>query len=121
MNTREIRDKILNSSRPLVFKNVMNWNILQWSLKDWNEVFKDEEMNFRSGTFEYTKEPQWERQTEVIKGKFDFFLNQTQSDANNWLYFDYKYLNNMLLNATNLRNVLLLKTLLNVFLTHFFV
>lgn len=105
MNSQQVRDKILNSTTPLVFKKSLNWNIVHWSLQDWKELFKNEEMEFRLGTCNSAKEPQWERNTEVIKGKFDFFLNQTQIDTDKWLYFDYKYLNNILLSATNLRNV----------------
>lgn len=106
MNTQNLKDIIMNSSEPVILKNVIKWNILQWSLEDWKKVLDNEEMDFRKGNFEFSKEPQWENQTEIIKGKFDFFLNQiTESDPKIWLYFDYKYLNDFLLNATDLRNV----------------
>lgn len=106
MNSEELKEIILNSSKPLVLKNIIKWNMLNWSLEDWKELLKNEEMAFRTGNFESSKEPQWENHTQIIKGKFDFFLNHiTESDAKTWLYFDYKYLNNFLLNATDLRNV----------------
>lgn len=63
-------------------------------------------MEFRSGYFEYTKQPQWETQNKIIKGKFDLFVKHIESDEKTWMYFDYKYLNSFLLNTSELRNVL---------------
>lgn len=101
----QIRDLIMSSSEPLVFKNRIKWNILHWSLEDWNKSLKNEEMEFRIGSSRFSKEPQWEKQTDTIKGKFDFFLAKSESDTK-WLYFDYKHLKNVLLNSSDLRNVL---------------
>lgn len=118
MNSQQVRDKILNSSEPLIIKQTIKWNILNWSLEDWKNLLQNEEMEFRLGSYEPTKEPQWERYTDTIKGKFDFFLNQTQNDLKKWLYFDYKYLKTNLLNATELRNVQHLFFKSNVVILH---
>lgn len=106
MNAQQVKEIILNSPAPLLLKNIIKWDILDWSLDDWKELLENEEMEFRRGNFHFSKEPQWENQTPVVKGKFDFFLNHiVESDPKQWLYFDYKYLNHFLMNATDLRNV----------------
>lgn len=105
MNPEELKNRILNSSKPIIIKNRLKWEILDWSLDKWKDTLKDEEMEFRVGKFESTKAPQWERNTKTIKGKFDKFLKEIEKETNTWLYFDYKYLNQVLLSATNLRNV----------------
>lgn len=122
MNSEQLKDIILHSSKPLVFKNIVKWNILHWSLDDWKEQLKNEEMEFRTGNFEFSREPQWENHTQIVKGKFDFFLNHiTETDPKTWLYFDYKYLNNFLLSATDLRNVHKIITLPCILFKCFFV
>lgn len=103
--TQQIKDIIINSPEPLLLKNTVKWNILRWSLQDWKKSLENEEMEFRIGNFGFSREPQWEKQTNIIKGKFDFFLAQSESDTKQWLYFDYKHLKNVLVNASDLQNV----------------
>lgn len=106
MDTEEIKYLITHLSEPIVLKNILKWSILNWKLSDWEALMKNEEMEFRTADFRKTKEPQWERKTKKIKYTFQQFLEQTESPTKqNWLYFDYKYLNSILLNASNFRKV----------------
>lgn len=114
LQPEQIRDIIVNSPKPLVIKNTVKWNVLHWSLQDWNESLKNEEMEFRTGNFDFSNEPQWETQTDIIKGKFEYFLAQSENSTK-WLYFDYKHLKNVLLNTTDLRNVYRFKKTFFVF------
>ncbi|KAJ8936605.1 hypothetical protein NQ314_012220 [Rhamnusium bicolor] len=103
-NPDELRQLILNSKEPLLFKNLLTSKLLNWNLKDWRRILENKELEFRTGVFDYTKNPQWERTTNLTKGSFDYFLNQTESETKNWLYFDYKYLKDWLTDAEALRD-----------------
>lgn len=51
----------------------------------------------------YFKNPQWEKMTPLINGTFKDLQSFSQIDR--WLYFDYKYMNEWLLGAEELREV----------------
>ncbi|KAJ8977965.1 hypothetical protein NQ317_008157 [Molorchus minor] len=101
-NPQDLKSLILNTNEPLIFKDVWNSKMLEWNLDKWREVLKDKELVFRSGVFEATNEPQWERKTESKKGSFEYFMEQTSSNSN-WLYFDYKYLAEWFTDLADLR------------------
>lgn len=108
MNTdpQNITQLIKESTDPLIFKSLIKWKLLDWSLEDWQKILKDEIMEFRIGQFKYTKSPQWERTTKVIKTSFDYFLEHGMSNnCDKWLYFDYKHLSNNLTKCQILRDV----------------
>lgn len=54
----------------------------------------------------FSKEPQWERTTRIIKCTFDRFLTGGGISDEEWLYFDYKYLNENLFTCEELRKVI---------------
>lgn len=49
------------------------------------------------------KEPQWERTTSIRKCTFATFLNADNIAEDEWLYFDYKYLNENLFGCEELK------------------
>ncbi|XP_044266018.1 HSPB1-associated protein 1 [Tribolium madens] len=89
---QQIKDLILSSKEPLVFKNYINWGLVTWGLPDWRNMLKNEELLFRCGTKSFTQEPQWERTTGTKNAPFEEFISFTESAPNGWMYFDYKYL-----------------------------
>lgn len=54
------------------------------------------------------KEPQWERTTKTRKCTFEKFLRGSFSE-DEWVYFDYKYLNDNLLNCKEFKKVRILR------------
>ncbi|XP_074033062.1 HSPB1 associated protein 1 [Leptinotarsa decemlineata] len=100
----DIKYLILNSKHPLVFKNYMKWALLNWSLEDWKKNIGNEKMTFRSGLYQSTVEPQWERKSKLFNETFDFFIEQSLTNSTEWFYFDYKYLNDCLKEVNDLRN-----------------
>jgi HSPB1-associated protein 1 len=98
MNVQPIHDPhhmknlILNSSEPILFRRKLDWKLLTWSLEDWDTILQDKELNFRCGINSHTKEPQWERTTNNKKATFKDFLSFIKTENKNWMYFDYKYL-----------------------------
>ncbi|XP_045460867.1 HSPB1-associated protein 1 isoform X1 [Harmonia axyridis] len=97
----ELSDIISQTDEPLILPNYLKWNIIQWDLQKWNDVLGNEELEFRYGHNIKTENPQWEKNTPLIKGTLEDLLNFSQTDR--WLYFDYKYLNQWLLKAKELR------------------
>ncbi|XP_060536228.1 HSPB1-associated protein 1 [Cylas formicarius] len=92
MDIEEIRQLILNSEIPLVFKDVLKCELLLWDLNDWNSILKNQPLEFRCGKNYYTKTPQYETSTKKIVATFQEFLNHLIQDSPEWWYFDYKYL-----------------------------
>lgn len=48
-NPEEIKNIISTSKEPLLFRNVLKWDILSWSLVDWNKELGKEELQIRCG------------------------------------------------------------------------
>jgi hypothetical protein len=61
MNVQPIHDPhhmknlILNSSEPILFRRKLDWKLLTWSLEDWDTILQDKELNFRCGINSHTK------------------------------------------------------------------
>ncbi|XP_050306221.1 HSPB1-associated protein 1 [Anthonomus grandis grandis] len=91
-NLLEFRELILNSKKPLLIKNLVQCELTSWTLEQWTDLLKNDNLQFRCGTNAHTKEPQWESLCQIRTGKFQDFLNETKSNENDWWYFDYKYL-----------------------------
>nr|CAH7768409.1 unnamed protein product [Callosobruchus chinensis] len=103
MDPEATKHLILNSSEPLLLRNMLSWPIMQWSLDDWVEALKHEKMVFRSGYFKKSNHPQWESSTEFVHGDIKYFIKHLD-DEDKWLYFDYKYLQEHLINVKGLRD-----------------
>nr|CAI5870111.1 unnamed protein product [Callosobruchus analis] len=107
MDPEAIKYLLSNSTKPLLLRNMLDWPILQWSLKDWTEALKDEKMPLRCGYFKKSKYPQWESSTEFVHGNIKYFIEHI-NDRNKWLYFDYKHLQDHLINIKGLKDLWLL-------------
>ncbi|XP_044745865.1 HSPB1-associated protein 1 [Coccinella septempunctata] len=97
----DISNIIYQTNEPLILANYLKWDIINWNLQKWHDVLGNEDLEFRYGWNAKTKNPQWEKSTPSIKGNFKELLNFSKTDR--WLYFDYKYLNEWLLEAKELR------------------
>lgn len=51
----KIRKTILNTSVPLLLKNLLNWKVLDWKLEDWAEQLGNPVVDLRLGTKQCTK------------------------------------------------------------------
>ncbi|KAK4884522.1 hypothetical protein RN001_000793 [Aquatica leii] len=103
----KIKNLIKTTSVPLLIKNSLHWELLEWDLQKWKEILGNESLQFRRGYNSHTKDPQFENSTAVMKFSFEEFLTYIEEHNNEWLYFDYKYLKNWLTNIPKLReNVL---------------
>ncbi|XP_014271464.1 HSPB1-associated protein 1 homolog isoform X1 [Halyomorpha halys] len=89
-------EKITSSEIPLLFKNSLHWNILNWSVDEWNAFLNDSSVKypFRVGSMLCSRDPQWERNCEVADMTFsDFFKKfNEKNNPKNWWYFDYKHI-----------------------------
>lgn len=52
--SQNLRTIILNCKEPFVIRDTLNWDMLEWSLAEWSKLLNQEEMEFRSGKYEYT-------------------------------------------------------------------
>ncbi|KAG5896363.1 hypothetical protein JTB14_005841 [Gonioctena quinquepunctata] len=104
LKASKIKCIINNSKEPILIRNTLKWELLDWSLEDWKNNIGDEKMVFRLGRNQKTVQPQWERKTRLFEETFEYFLKHTQGDSLEWLYFDYKYLNNCFNNVHKLRS-----------------
>lgn len=50
-----LKNIILNSEEPVVFKKFLKNEILQWNLNEWNHILENEELEFRSGQNAFSK------------------------------------------------------------------
>lgn len=89
-----VRNLTVNSSVPLVFRGfVENWPICQWNIEKWCSIFGEKEIPFRCLKKDFiSDEPCWERRCSVKKMTFKNFVD-TSVSSDEWMYFDYKYLN----------------------------
>ncbi|CAH1398166.1 unnamed protein product [Nezara viridula] len=89
-------EKITSSEVPLLFKNSLHWNILNWSVDEWNYFLNDSSVKypFRVGSRLCSLEPQWERSCEIANMTFSDFFKKFNEENNlkNWWYFDYKHI-----------------------------
>ncbi|XP_065168462.1 HSPB1-associated protein 1 isoform X1 [Atheta coriaria] len=102
MNSEDIKTIIKTATEPVVFNNLLKWQLLDWDISKWKECLGNTKLQFRLGSKKYSKEPQWEKTCEIVKGTFEDFLNF--NEENKWLYFDYKYLNQWFIDKFDLRN-----------------
>lgn len=93
LNDQIIRDLTINASVPLVLRGfVKNWPICQWDIEKWCLVFKDKKLPFRCMKKDFmSDEPCWDRRCEVRNITFKAFVDTVPTN-NNWMYFDYKHL-----------------------------
>lgn len=58
MNPKEwetLKQLITTTSEPLLIKNYLNWELLQWDLQKWENILGNEPLTFRQGKNSYTK------------------------------------------------------------------
>uniref|UniRef100_A0A1B6LVY8 JmjC domain-containing protein n=1 Tax=Graphocephala atropunctata TaxID=36148 RepID=A0A1B6LVY8_9HEMI len=91
LSPQEIKDIIINSKTPLVFKNTLSWDLMHWSLEDWVENLGNPKLDFRIGTKQCTKVPQWENDCQVMSATLKEVLNEGDT-RDSWMYFDYKHM-----------------------------
>lgn len=103
MEHNNIRDLIKNSAEPLLIKNVLTWELLEWDLDRWKNILGKEPLQFRQGLHSYTDRPQFENTTTTIQLSFDEFLSFVDENPDKWLYFDYKYLKEWFTSVNELR------------------
>uniref|UniRef100_A0A1Y1KZD8 JmjC domain-containing protein n=1 Tax=Photinus pyralis TaxID=7054 RepID=A0A1Y1KZD8_PHOPY len=103
MDPNSIRDLIKSTTKPLLIRNLLNWEILQWDLHRWKEILGTQPLQFRQGIYTHTDWPQFENSTKTVQLSFDEFLTFVQETPNKWLYFDYKYLKDWFRNVNELR------------------
>ncbi|ODM99231.1 HSPB1-associated protein 1 [Orchesella cincta] len=96
-----LKDKI---GEPLVFRKIHeDWAPCKWTLGDWGDIFRDEKLSVRYGRQKWDKNtPQWEsscgnleitwtKLIEWIRGEYNLPIpNSSPQDI--WMYYDYKYL-----------------------------
>lgn len=102
----ELRELILQNKieEPLVFRQIHgDWGPCKWTLGDWGDIFRDEKLTVRYGRQKWDHEsPQWEslcgnleitwtRMIEWVRNEYNLPIDQS-SPADIWMYYDYKYL-----------------------------
>lgn len=48
---KNIKEMLHFIQEPLIFKNMLQWNMISWSLDDWCNILEDVELKFRLGKF----------------------------------------------------------------------
>lgn len=51
----DVKNIILNTTEPVVFKNLLEWKILSWNLNDWSDRLGDQKLQFRCGHNKHTE------------------------------------------------------------------
>lgn len=51
----DLKNVIDSVTEPVVFKNLLEWDILSWNLKDWKDRLGNEELQFRWGHNKHTE------------------------------------------------------------------
>lgn len=102
----ELRQMILQSKieEPLVFRQIHgDWAPCKWTLGDWGDIFRDEKLTVRYGRQNWDHDsPQWEslcgnleitwtRMIEWVRNEYALPL-ENSSPEDIWMYYDYKYL-----------------------------
>ncbi|GLV43580.1 HSPB1 associated protein 1 [Carabus blaptoides fortunei] len=88
-----IKYLIENYNEPIIFNNLNDWNILQWTLEDWGAKLGDEKLIFRKNNFIKSKEPLWEQTCKLVEMTLEEFIEtQSKQSKDSWFYFDYKYM-----------------------------
>ncbi|XP_076268708.1 HSPB1 associated protein 1 [Rhynchophorus ferrugineus] len=98
-----LRNLILNTKKPLIIRNKIKSSIVNWDLYYWKKIIKNELLTFRCGKNKFTKEPQWESRCSTKVATFQEFINQSNSNIEEWWYFDYKYLRDWFSSNTELK------------------
>jgi len=101
-----LREMILHNKieEPLVFRKIhQDWGPCKWTLGDWGDIFRDEKLSVRYGRQSWDHEhPQWEslcesleitwtRLIEWVRGEYSLPMSNS-SPEEIWMYYDYKYL-----------------------------
>lgn len=103
-NPRKLREIILNTRKPLVFKSFpLNWPCFQNGLAEWCTTFDKSNC---TATFERISkydclEPQWERKREVVQMKATQFLEDHNCDRSYWSGLNYKRRHELPVSATS--------------------
>lgn len=98
MDSKAIRDIILNVKKPHVLKNIpLNWNCFSTTIEEWCNAFNDDPRYAKGVNFEIAdlindKYPQWEKNRKNIKIKLSDFLIRFQNDqiSDKFATFSYK-------------------------------
>ncbi|KAL1492901.1 hypothetical protein ABEB36_011071 [Hypothenemus hampei] len=102
--TGKLREYILNIQKPAVLKNILNSQLISWDLDQWQKELGSDLLKFRCGRNQFTQNPQWESTCSTKYSNFTEFLESAKSNSHEWWYFDYKHLNQWLLNKENIQN-----------------
>ena len=98
----------MRMSLPLVIRGGMSeqdWEPLSWSPDAWSHNITSDMVSVRYGDRNPGhSHPQWERNTSVKKIKISDYLNQdwrrTNIDSDQWTYFDYQYMHQVMSSDT---------------------
>ncbi|XP_025832966.1 HSPB1-associated protein 1 isoform X2 [Agrilus planipennis] len=104
LSEEQIKYLVENCSEPLVILNQLKWKILKWDLGDWCSILENEDLPCRCGKNVYSKCPQWETITSKKVLKISNFVELRNSkDPKEWIYFDYKYLKDWIINKEKIK------------------
>lgn len=88
------REIILNTQKPVVFKNFpLNWLCFQGGLELWCKEFDEysgSETSFEKISKYDAREPQWERKRQTIQMTAKEFLTEYSKDNRYWCGLNYK-------------------------------
>ena len=93
-----------DKSFPIIMRGLMtteDWVAMSWSPKDWCQALSCDTVRVRSGQVDPKLDhPQWERYTFTKDLKSEDFFNenwrQKHISENEWCYFDYQYLHQIM-------------------------
>ncbi|XP_054261420.1 HSPB1-associated protein 1 isoform X2 [Macrosteles quadrilineatus] len=93
LSPEDIKDLISNTKEPLLLNRILSWDVLKWSLDDWIKGLGDTKLDFRLGTKQCTKVPQWEGYCGTVSASLSDVVRSREDDSGIWMYCDYKHMN----------------------------
>lgn len=55
MNSEDIKTIIKTATEPVVFNNLLKWQLLDWDISKWKECLGNTKLQFRLGSKKYSK------------------------------------------------------------------